>query len=548
MEQVLLADASLLIAPPADGAGMVAIPGGLQAAVRDGRLHLGRGTAFGSSLPETRGTQSGSPVVSQAVWDALPTTAVWTMVYRNWEALPQDARRTLAAFEGAGATGLGVAVDLDGSVTFVAEVTNATVVQQNLGRAQAWLHAHLGMADAQIPAAYRSWVRYGNRVVQGLWARFTVTEPQVGLVRISLAAPDCGGPLRNVSPLLLLAWSLERAASPGLDLPATSWTPVASAFREDCGAVAGPPPQIPVGLARLANAQVDAGVVVLFDQAAALRSILPDLGGLLPFGLPDATLEDVLGPRPLGLNGLDDADGKGAFVMDAAQPGQPSAQVLVLHRGLTGLVPEGEPILRMLPDTTRLYGRVYATPDFPVTARMSNADAVNPWVAAAEQTPQDAWVTVLIGTRPLRQALALPPDAAWSRALTDAHAIGVSWTPDGMTVTIAGTAVGIAALEAGLVEALVRAASRGGTGPASLTPPPTAWAAGRNQTLRDAATALQPHLVWRALPTGVQVTVPHAAWNELLAVGMDLLVPTVRGWLPQQGLDHLRGPVQTVGP
>jgi len=517
------APAGALTTPPADGGAAASVAGDVRAARRGDAIAVGRGFGVTAFAGGAAGGLDTAEVAGAA--DALPTNGAAMVGW--WSAAQVDA-----ALPGIGAAvdGAALAVDPDGSVRIALATGDPDTVLRALGRGQAWTSMALGQWRREASTDFSAAVAIVARQVDLAWSRLSVT-PHEGHVELRLAAPTCGGPMRNLPVAMALLGVTEAAAhddaAPSIAFAATT---VETA---GCDAVQGPAPTVPTALARLAPSEAVPGLVVLADVGAIARHISPDAGGLLPARIDIDVLDAAVGGRPFGLDGWqDDAAHVGAWI-EAAE-GAPE-RALVLPRGIADLdavqqAGPGARIGEMVLNAVVPGGLLFATRGTPAATRLDASDA-SPWVDAAARLPDDTLAAVLIPASLIDPWLARLPagdGAAVEAAARASGILAIAWTASRGPMLVLGPGVDGASVRAALPSAL--ATGIAAIGRYGVMPP-------------DARTALGERLGHLASGLTIDATDDRTALvfegggAAFVATALTVALPAIGGALENPGFD-----------
>lgn len=439
-----------LSTPPADGGAAASIGESARAARRGPHVAVGRGFGVTAFAGDAAGGLDTATIAGAA--DALRTDgamlAAWWTADRVDEALPGI---------GAAVDGIALAVDPDGGIRIALAAADPDSVLRTLGRGQAWLSMAFGQWRRSAPTDASAAVALAARHADLVWSRFTVT-PHDGYVAIRMAAPECGGPLSNV-PTALAVLGIVEAAAHDEAAPSIAFVPT-SVDTASCEGPLGPPPSVPVGLARLAPTESSPGLVVLADMGGIVRHLAPDAGGLLPARIAWDALDAAAGGRPFGLDGLGDTEGHiGAWIEGATGAG--AERALVLPRGIADLdvvqnAGPGAVIGDMVLNAVVPGGLLFATRGAPAAARLDE-DGDTPWTRAAERLPDDTLAALLVPASLVDPWLTRLPSgdgAAVDAAMRSSEVVSIAWSASQGPALVFGPGVDGAAVRAALPSAL----------------------------------------------------------------------------------------------
>lgn len=324
---MVVTEPAVLANAPAEGENLVIAETTI--AVRGGRLFMGTGPQFTSAL---EGPRTGFDLAGS--WPAgvarIPEGASVVLALPSFSTLEDAPAELNSVRQALFATGMGT----ESVLVFDSDID--AELRGYLGRAQHEASAGLQQMKMLAPPFAQAWVGYVELVANSLWAQVTL-ETEGTMTVLGLAAPQCGS-IGSFHIAALLAGAISAGAME-LEGPLTPFESVEQRVQDGCAAVPGPRPNLPRDFAGMAGAAVDGNrVVAMMDLGAILRTNLPTLFQLLPYSLHPDDLTEVMGPTPLGLNGLDDGHGVlGAYVVDPAD--QPEQAVFVLPAGTDGYIP-----------------------------------------------------------------------------------------------------------------------------------------------------------------------------------------------------------------
>lgn len=323
----VVTDPDVLSNAPAEGELLVIAE--TTVSVRGGRLFIGTGPQFAAMLegeaPRFNLEASWSEGVAQ-----LPTGASVVLALPTFSTLEEipaalnSVRRVLFA------TGMGT----ESALVFDSDID--ADLRGYLGRAQQEATAGLEQMRMMAPPFAQAWVGYIDLVVKSLWSQVSL-ETEGTMTVLGIDAPRCGS-IGSLHLAALLAGVISAGATE-LQGPLVPFEPVEQRLQDGCAPVPGPRPNLPRSFAGMPGDGIDGDrVVAMMDLGALMRENLPTLFQLLPYSLhPDDVIE-ALGATPLGLNGLDDANGVlGGYVLNPM--GQPEEAVVILPAGTAGYLP-----------------------------------------------------------------------------------------------------------------------------------------------------------------------------------------------------------------
>lgn len=325
-------------APADGGAAETFVEHPVQIARRGDHVIMGFGAGFTNALAD--GPRF-SPSEWPAGWDALPENPAFMVFVPTLGDDPAAMLRQLDLPEDLAFTRAAAGVRTDGAMGLALDIADATTIEQGLGAMALGTQQLVESLRGMAPPAYAGWVEYVELARRALLSQ--LTYERAGTVStLTVPAAQCG--VQFALPLLVGAAYFGIEEGPGGSTAnAPAWQNFDVATADGCGALAGPAPGIPRSLARLAPPDPNVGgLMVFWDLGGTLRGMLPTMGNLLPVALDHGEIRQALGEAPLGLAGLDDAEGSGALYFQVEQPGREGAGLLVAHRGLQGMLPAPE--------------------------------------------------------------------------------------------------------------------------------------------------------------------------------------------------------------
>lgn len=377
---LLVVNASAVPEAPADGAAAETfVEPPLQVARRGDHVIFGFGAGFTNAL--TDGPRF-SPSQWQAGWDALPENPAMMVFVPSLGDDPAAILREMDLPPGFEFTRAAAAIRTDGAIGIALDMADDAMIQQGLGAMALGTEQFIGSMREMVPPAYAGWVEYLDLGRRALLSQLTY-ERSGTVSSLSVPAAECG--VQLALPIMIGAAYFGLEQSPGGDLgDVPPWQNVDVATATGCGPMSGPAPTIPRTLARLAPADPNTGGgMVLWDLSGMLRGALPTMGNLLPVALDHSAVAAALGPAPLGLNGLDDAEGSGALYMQMDANSGDGSAVLVAHRGVQSMIPAPSGVTAEVRDGV---GFVIASPE--MTARLdAPLDPTAPWPRAINALP-----------------------------------------------------------------------------------------------------------------------------------------------------------------
>jgi hypothetical protein len=405
---VLAVNPEALTTPPAEGAPPAPLSpdsGPVQVAMRNGLVLIGLGSSYTRAL----NLEPAQRLDFAASWPggALPANTAFAGILIDGTSIPATAWQELGMT--AGIRKGGIAMTSNMGITIALDTDDDSFVRNPIGAAQAFTASQLQTMRGTVPPAYQGWVDYLELVRQALWSRLRV-ERTGTVTSIRLLEAECGGMVGNVGALIGIGggigWAVSSGAAPApyADVQARTGT---------CGSMPGPAPHLPLSLTRLAPASN--GAIVLADLGGYLRYNLPTAFGVLPVALAPDAISTALGPNPLGLNGIGDAEGSGALAvaMPTGGMGEPTG-LAVLPPGTGALippVPAGEAVTRVEPGL----GWVIGDSEASLARLQSGFESANPWNVVLSTLPADS----VIGAAVDRPILALVPTAGMTGGLVD---------------------------------------------------------------------------------------------------------------------------------
>lgn len=358
-------------------------------------------------------------------WSASSTEAVFTAIVPSLEQAPEIIRESLSWMESAGTRGFIFGVTGDGAVELLMDLDDPESLSEELGRGQMFTSTALGQLRGTASSAWQPLVSWGSRATLGMWSRLELE--QVGdATRLRLPPPSCGGAWSNAfNAAFVLGATVASARDDAIrPAPLSRTTEVLSSV---CDPISGPPPSLPTSLAAMAPRDFDVpAAVVLFDHAALLRHSLPTGFGLLPFAIDADALIESIGPSPMGLNGLDDAEGSGGFYAGIAERGLGMDQTLIVHPGFAR-IPGGSEDIGPMSSSPSSFGAMYTTSASTMIRRLEVRDTSHPWVELANQFADDTTWAVMVSAGALAPALRrISTRSTLTAVIEDGGVLGIS--------------------------------------------------------------------------------------------------------------------------
>lgn len=458
---LIITQASAMRTAPADGAPPVAVTGESELRMfrRGDTLVVGSGAVFENALAMEPSAPHFDPDAAWgAGWGAASEGALFSV-------LSMDVPATSTLFgedalppqlQAIGAQRMALGVRPQGGMTLAVEAANHDALLAPLARAQvAFSQAMLGTAVFAPPAA-QGWIQYLNLIHRTAWSQLEIAREGT-LSTFRLPDTTCGSPI-GYALLGLVYGGLAMDAEPSAAAPV--FTEFEGSVRTDCGPMAGPPAALPRELTRLAPSTTSSdSTLVLVDLGALLRSNLPTLFGLLPFGMTDDDLNAAFGEAPMGMQGLSDPNAKiGAFI--ATGPFGPSEITAVLPSGMHGTLPippSPGMVNQLVPDVGFVLGTEGAA-----ERAVRERDATSPWALVVDALPSDATLALAFPPSVVTEAAAeIGPIAGIESVTAAAVALTANLQPSVHLHTTGDAAALAAAIEAVIFDALADTTTAG---------------------------------------------------------------------------------------
>jgi hypothetical protein len=357
--------------------------------VRNGNLYIGNSDSP-AFLAVTAGVAAADRYEGSAAWSqgweaagADSLLSVFISDVMEAGALLELNASELRRFEAAGFTRFAMNITPDGAATVVADLRDEALLLNTLGHAQ-WSFEQLMMqARPMAIPVVSGWIGYLDLVNKAAWSRLSVRRDGT-ISTLALPVPTCGTALSYV----LLGGLYGGLAMEGDEPPQPqAYRPVEQRVADNCNALPGPAPSLPANRTNLAGNMVtpESGLVLL-DFAALLRQGLPTMFGTLPFALHADDITAAFGATPMGLAGLNDANGHIALAF-ADGAGGPTG-TMVLPDGTFGMLPL-PPSPEIVNQRLDGVGYVVGTPGAEQRAAAPR-NATSPWSEIVDAMPADS--------------------------------------------------------------------------------------------------------------------------------------------------------------
>lgn len=339
---VLVVDRAAISDLPAEGEPAQALGGGLPlmvASVGDYAV-VGFGPPFMAATGEH---DAGAPRDAWPEgWAAIPDGAMFAMVAPDMASLPAEMRDGMP--NGLDVTALAWGFRLDGAFGAAVATPDDRMIRAALGSLQAEMMGGIEQITAEVPPGVGNVRAYLELVTRAIWSQVELTRED-GVTHLTIGSASCG--TVNLTSVALVGAVASMFEANAFD-PNATWHGWDQPIADGCSTIPGPAPAIPVGLSRLAPSDTSTGqFLTLIDIGALLRHQLPTAFGVLPFALRPDDVTEALGPRPLGMNGLDDPSARiGSFFLTST--GEPQF-IAVMPAGLRALLPQPPPELQERP-------------------------------------------------------------------------------------------------------------------------------------------------------------------------------------------------------
>ena len=394
---LIVTQAAAMRTAPADGAPPVAVGDDteLRMFVRGESLVLGSGAMFEQAFAMGADAPHFDPEAAWgAGWRSVSEGSVLTMLSMDVPATTTllDLDDAEAPMQEVGAQRIAFGLRPQGGMTLAVETANHDALLTPLARAQVAFSQTMLQAAVFAPPAAQGWVQYLNLIHRTTWSQLEIGR-EGSLSTFRLPDTTCGSPV-GYALLAFVYGGLAMEAEPSATPPV--YTAFEGNVRTDCTPMAGPAAALPVELTRLAPSTTSSdAMLVLVDLGALLRSNLPTLFGLLPYGLTDEDLDAAFGEQPMGMQGLGDPNAKiGAYIASGAFG--PEEITAVLPSGMHGALPippSPGMVNQLVPDVGFVLGTEGAA-----ERAVRERDAASPWALVIDALPSDAAI-----------ALAVPP-------------------------------------------------------------------------------------------------------------------------------------------
>lgn len=388
---------------PADGAPPMPVEDGDETvvAVRGGILLVGQAPVVERAIALDDGAPRFAPADAWPEgWAVASDRPIFSLFVADVAAASDALGNDLDGMQDAGIRRFAMSARAAGGLQAALDVEDAAAVTGPLAQAQSAYDRMMMQVRPIAPPVAQGWVRYLDLIHRAAWSQLQI-ERSGTVTTLELPDPACGTPFGYALLAAVYAGAVD--AAPPANGPAPTLETYDQAVADTCGSIEGPAPSLPVEWTKLVtDPAADEQMLVLADVGALLRANLPTFFGLLPFALPHDDVREAMGANPLGLSGLDDADGDVAFLF-GNEPGGRDQVTGVLPNGLFGLLP-----IPPSPDmvNTRVEGAGYVVGTTGADQRVAGTrDASSSWSVLADGLPADSAFVMLIPGDAVRELM-----------------------------------------------------------------------------------------------------------------------------------------------